>query len=121
MLQSTLSKIESIASDELIKSVDINEFRKLFSSYKKNMWIYPGYIINKLKLKPKIVYEFLLSLERENIIKGYYDLYCGHCQKSMGIVETFRDIPETFVCDYCDEELVGIENAIIIFKVICDG
>lgn len=121
MLQSTLSKIESIASDEFLKEVDIDEFRKLFSSFKKGMWMYPGFIIRKLKLNPKIVYQFLMDLENENIIKGYYELYCGHCQKSMGRVETFKDIPETFVCDYCSEELLGIENAVVIYKVICDG
>ena len=121
MLQSTLSKIERIASNEFMESVDINEFRELFSSYKKNMWIYPGFIIKKLKLKPKVVYQFLMDLEKENIVKGYYELYCGHCQKSMARVESFKDIPETFVCDYCDEELIGIENALIIYKVICDG
>lgn len=120
MLQSTLSRIEELATNEFIESIDINEFRKLFNSYKKGMWIYPGFIIRKLNIKPRIAYDFLKSLENEKILKCYYELYCSHCQKSMGRVETFKDIPETFICDYCDEELLGIENAVIIYKVECD-
>lgn len=108
---------EKIESDEFLKEVDTDELRKVFHSYKKGMWIYPGFIIRELHIKPEIAYKFLMDLEKENIIKGYYELYCSCCQKSNGRVETFKDIPETFVCNYCNKELVGIENAVIIYKV----
>ena len=62
MLRSTLSKIESIATTELLESIDIEEFRNLFLSYKKDMWLYPGVLIRKLKVSPKLVYEFLIEL-----------------------------------------------------------
>ena len=120
MLRSTLSKIESIATTELLESIDIEEFRNLFLSYKKDMWLYPGVLIRKLKVSPKLVYEFLIELEKIGILKCYYELYCWQCQKSMGTVETFNEIQETFVCDDCDRELNGIENVYVIYKVICD-
>ena len=109
MLRSTLSKIESIATTELLESIDIEEFRNLFLSYKKDMWLYPGVLIRNL-----------IELEKIGILKCYYELYCWQCQKSMGTVETFNEIPETFVCDDCDRELNGIENVYVIYKVICD-
>lgn len=121
MLQSMLLKIEKIASNEVLMKVDINNFRDFFSSYEKGMWIYPGFVIRKLKLEPQLAYQFLMDLEKAKILKGYYELYCAHCQKTMGKVETFKDIPETFTCDCCDEELSGIENAIVVYEVIDDG
>lgn len=120
MLRSTLSKIENVASAELLESVRIEEFRDLWLSYEKNMWVYPGFLIRKLKVQPRLIYEFLIDLEYAGILKSYYELYCWKCQKSMGTVTTFKEIPDTFVCDCCDEELSGIENSFVIYRVICD-
>ena len=121
MLQSMLLKIEKIASNEVLMNVDINDFRDFFRSYKKGMRVYPGVVIKKLKLEPKLTYQFLMDLEKAQILKGYYELYCVDCQKTVAKVEIFKDIPETFTCDYCNQELSGIENSIVVYEVIDEG
>lgn len=64
--------------------------------------------------------EFLVELEQQNIIQSYYELYCSHCQKSMGTVELFNELPEFFECELCHAQLPALENAILIYKVIRD-
>lgn len=120
MLLSTLSIIESAANDKLNNTVNISALLDFFKNYKKNMWIYPGVLKRKFSLSLVETYEFLAALEKKEILQSYYELYCSNCQKSMGTVRLFNELPETFECELCHNELNTIENTILIYKVIKD-
>ena len=119
MSSDLLVKIEK-AIRKIIKSEDpiIANLLLFFKYYKKDMWLYPGILKRKFGLKIVDAYSLLKSLELEGILAGYYELYCCHCQKSNGIVHTFNELPVTFHCELCNEELNTLENAVLIYKVI---
>ncbi len=122
MLLSTLQKIKKVLDskfslDETLKKDILNFFKR----YKKGSYIYAGILKRKFQLSSKEVYELLEELENEKILKSYYELYCNKCSKTNGeLYETFNQIPKTFICENCEEELIGIENAVILYKVIID-
>ena len=121
MLSNTLSSIKKIIQEQMKnKSIDINKLLAFFSNYKKGEWIYPGVLKRQFALKIQDVYLLLYLLEKQDIVQNYYELYCSHCQKSMGIVELFSDLPETFECEICHSELSTLENSFLIYKVIRD-
>ena len=78
------------------KNIDSIALTNFFKNYRKNMWIYPG------------------------VLKSYYELYCSNCQKSMGTVRLFNELPETFECELCHSELSSIENSFLIYMVVRD-
>lgn len=83
------------------------------------MWLYPGVFKRRTGIPMGKTYDILSLLEEERILDGYYELYCSQCQKSSGVVvKAFNEIPETFVCEVCLNELPGVENAVLIYKVI---
>lgn len=120
MLSSILSTIGVTIQNKLNNDVDIPAILEFFSNYRKNMWIYPGVLKRRFELELSEVYKILSELEEQGILKSYYELYCSHCQKSMGTVEVFNELPETFVCELCHDELPAIENAVLVYKVIRD-
>lgn len=120
MLSNTLSIIEKIAKANLNNNVNILLLIDFFKNYKKNMWIYPGTLKRNFNLSISEIYKFLLSLENEGIVKSYYELYCNNCQKSMGTVSLFNEIPEFFECELCHNEISGLENSFLIYKVVRD-
>ncbi len=64
-------------------------------------------------------YRILQILQKEGCLESYYELYCSHCQKSSGaLIKYFSELPDTFECEICHEELSALENAILIYKVI---
>ena len=95
-----------------------NTFFELLSAYDTGKWLYPGVLKRKVGLTTELTYEILSSIEKEGFLKGYYELYCGNCQKSTGIVvETLNELPETFTCELCHAEMPAIENAVLVYKV----
>ena len=78
------------------KNIDSIALTNFFKNYRKNMWIYPG------------------------VLQSYYELYCSNCQKSMGTVRLFNELPETFECELCHSELSSIENSFLIYMVVRD-
>ena len=104
MLSNTLSVIETTIQHKLNNDVDITALIDFFRCYKVNMWIYPGVLKRK----------FSLSLS------DIYELYCSNCQKSMGIVRLFNELPDSFECELCHCELPALENSFLIYKVIRD-
>lgn len=119
MLSNTLCVIEKMIK-QLNSDLDATPIVEFFRNYKKGMWIYPGVLKRKFSLDMNQVYELLSSLEKEGILQSYYELYCGHCQKSMGTVELFNQLPDYFECEICGEELPALENSVIIYKVVRD-
>ena len=115
-----------LASTDLINDIKsklddskLNTFTKLLSGFKTGMWLYPGVLKRKVAITTEQTYKILSSMEKEGLLKEYYELYCGNCQKSSGIVvETISELPETFQCELCHTELPAIENAVLIYKVI---
>lgn len=120
MLSTTLSIIETTIQQKLNNDVNTTAIIKFFKNYKKNMWIYPGVLKRKFSLSLPEIYNFLSDLEKQGILQSYYELYCSTCQKSMGTVRLFNELPDTFECELCHRELLSLENSILIYKVIRD-
>ena len=120
MLLSTLQSIE--LKKILIPTLSeekISELMGFLVHYKSEMWIYPGVLKRRFGLSTKVTYELMNKLSEQGLVKAYYELCCGHCHKSSGeVYETINQIPETFYCELCEDELGSLENAIIIYKVI---
>ena len=111
------NEIESTLGSE--KYIQFTEF---LASYKVGMWLYPGVIKRKFGLSSQVIYRILHSLETAGALESYYEVYCGICQKTSGIVvRTINELPETFECELCQSTLPAIENAILIYKVVSDG
>lgn len=120
MLSNTLSIIETSLRSKLNNNADIPAILDFFKYYRKNMWIYPGVLKRRFSLELSEIYEILVELEKQNVLQSYYELYCSQCQKSMGIVELFNELPDFFECELCHSQLPALENAILIYKVIRD-
>ena len=120
MLSNTLLIIETAIQTKLNNNADVPAILDFFKHYHKNMWIYPGVLKRRFSLELPEIYEFLVELEQQNVLQRYYELYCSQCQKSMGIVELFNELPDFFECELCHAQLPALENAILIYKVIRD-
>ena len=120
MLSNTLSIIETTIHNKLNNAVDVPSILDYLRHYHKNMWIYPGALKRRFSLELSEVYDFLSELERQKILKSYYELYCSQCQKSMGTVELFNELPEFFECELCHAQLPTLENVVLVYKVIRD-
>lgn len=120
MLSNTLAIIEMTIQSKLNKKLDTSSILDFFKNYRKDMWIYPGVLKRRFSMDIPDVYTLLSELEREKIVQSYYELYCSQCQKSMGIVELFNELPDFFECELCHAELPAAENSILIYKVIRD-
>ena len=92
------------------KNIDSIALTNFFKNYRKNMWIYPGVLKRKFSLSIPEIYD----------LQSYYELYCSNCQKSMGTVRLFNELPETFECELCHSELSSIENSFLIYMVVRD-
>lgn len=105
---------------KLNKKVDSTALVYFFKNYKKNMWIYPGVLKRKFSLSIPQIYDFLSALEEQGILQSYYELYCSNCQKSIGTVQLFNELPDTFECELCHNELSSLENCFLIYMVVRD-
>lgn len=120
MLSNTLSIIETTAKRQLNKNINYTELLCLFKHYKKDMWIYPGILKRKFSLSLLEIYDFLEDLEKQGVLQSYYELYCSKCQKSMGMVRLFNELPNTFECEICHREFSALENSFLIYMVMRD-
>ena len=121
MLSNTLSSIEIVLQKQLqIDKDKTSKICEFFKHYTKNMWIYPGTLKRKFSLDMQSVYILLDELSRQGILSRYFQLYCNYCQKPIGLVKNFNELPDTFTCEQCDRELLSIEHSIVIYKVVRD-
>ena len=121
MSSDLLAKIEKIVRNQ--SSLDdskVNNLINFFKNYKINYWVYPGIIKRKFSIPITDVYLLLDLLTEEGILKHYYELWCGQCQKSNGTVSTFKELQDFFDCENCGERLSALENSVLIYKVIKD-
>lgn len=117
-MSTLLVKLEEILNTQFSYSDEqINQAREFFRLYKKGQWIYPGVVKRQLSLNIEEVYKILATLEREGVVESWYECICGRCQKALGTVHLFNELPDVFECEVCQKELNTFENTIKIFKV----
>lgn len=117
MLSTTLPRIEQILLRQLNKET-AEKVLVFISSYKYGTFIYPGVLKRKFGISIEQAYILLNELEKAGVVQSYYELVCGNCQKSMGVVRLFNELPDTFVCELCGEELSTLSNSFLIYKVV---
>ena len=103
----------------LLDNSQLKQLVSLLSSYHSGMWLYPRAVKRKIGLTTALTYEVLHEISSQHLINGHYKLLCDSCNNSAGgIYETINELPETFYCKLCHDELPSIENAVLIYKVI---
>ncbi len=109
----------------LLEKILKNEFSLNFEKiidflliYKKGDFIYPSVIKEKFNFDNKSVYELLSILEKEKIVKMYYEAFCYNCNKSIKRYETFAEIDDSFLCDNCEDTLYFENNIKVVYKVV---
>ncbi len=114
-----LAKLEEILNAQFNYDVEKkDEILVFFSTYKSKDWIYPGVIKRKLNLAIEDAYKILEALKKERVVESWYEYCCVHCQRTLGTVQHFNELPEYFECDFCGETLSSMENTIKIYRVL---
>lgn len=108
--------LEKILKNEFNSNLD--ELVKFLMLFKKNDFIYPSTIKNKFKFNNKKIYTLFTILEKEKIVKIYYEIYCYTCSKSIKIYENFSQIEESLFCDYCETSIFNENNIKVVYKVV---
>ena len=118
----------SLALSTLLGQVLNNQFRfsaetnnnilKFFSNYKPGMWIYPGVLKRNLQIEIDDAYRILSALEKLGVVESWYEYCCGNCQKVLGTVKRFNELPEYFECEVCGFEMPTVDHAIKIYRVM---
>ena len=110
---------EALSKNFLLDDIKKQEILKFLLKYKVGHFLYASVLTRKFKLPPREVYLFLKELEKNEIVKSYYQIYCKTCDKKVhGLYETINEIPEIIECNECGEEISGIENSYVIYKVV---
>jgi len=122
MSPSVLTNIKQLFKIQMkMDESEIIKYVSFLENYNKGMWIYPGVIKRKLNVPISDVYNCLYCLEQAGILCGYFELYCNNCQHSTGnTFEAFNQIPNEFECEICNHIFSGVENTILIYKVIAE-
>lgn len=114
-----LTALERISNSELsLSSAEKEKALEFFSLYHSGDWIYPGAVKRWLGISIEKAYRILEHLKDMHCVESWYEFCCGHCQRSLGTVRQFNEIPEVFECDLCGEVLPAMENTIKIYKVL---
>lgn len=105
-----------ILSDIKIDNKD--DVISLLKLFKKNDFIYPSLIKRKIKISNKNIYDILRVLEKNKVIKAYYEYFCYHCNTSYNtLFELYSSLPDKVICNNCESELI-LDNIKVVFKVI---
>jgi len=81
-------------------------------------WIYPGVLKRNLNIEIESVYKLLDLLEGKGEVESWYEYCCGHCQRVLGTVQHFNELPDSFECELCGSEMPTLENTFKIYKVL---
>ena len=106
MLSTTLLRIEPILAKQLNKETT-EAVLNFLKNYKCGMYIYPGVIKRKFGISIEEIYSLLNEMEKIGVL-----------QKVMGTVSVFNELPDTFTCELCGEELPTLSNSVLIYKVV---
>lgn len=82
------------------------------------MYIYPSTIKREVNINKETVYQILNILEKEGILKSYFELSCQQCGKTIKLVEKLGDILEEEYCEDCEKDIDILSSTKIIYKVI---
>lgn len=113
-----LKFLDGLRPDKPTEEEEVSiRIKKTFSGYKVDSWIYPGRAIRESHLQAEDVYDALSRLEQLGFVEGWYEIYCGKCQKTVGVVRKLGELPKFFECEHCGNVAPAIENSILIYKV----
>jgi hypothetical protein len=94
-----------------------NSFYNVFKSYKVKEWVYPGVIKRLTDINISNIYFVLNGLEKEGVLKSYFEIFC-ECSKTIGeVYESISDIPLQVYCDNCGQEIDSDKHAFLIYRV----
>jgi hypothetical protein len=118
MLSALLTQLDGILHDKYTFSETRNqEILAFFNRYSSGEWIYPGVIKRHLSMPIDTVYKLLSELEVRGAVESWYEYCCGHCQRVLGTVQVFNQLPEYFDCEVCGAHMNTMDNTIKIYKV----
>lgn len=93
---------------------DLIDFLKI---YKKGSFIYPSALKRKFNYSDKEVYNILSILEKEKVITMFYEVICDNCNKSIQLVQSYKDLEEAYYCEDCENNFNALYSAKIVYKV----
>ncbi len=115
--------IDEILVNDFSYSSEMNsKVKEIFSLYStsKKPWIYPGTIKRYSGMAINDVYKLLSKLEQSGIIESWYEMRCGYCQKILGVVRKFNELPDNFQCEACGNTMPMLDNTVKIYRAVYD-
>lgn len=118
MLSTLLTELDHILHDKFsFTEARQKQFAAFFSHYNAGDWIYPGVVKRQLSVSIEDSYRILSALEKAKVLESWYEYCCGHCQRVLGTVQRFNELPESFDCEVCGTHMNTMDNTIKIYKV----
>ncbi len=91
---------------------------KILSSYPTKSWIYPSAVARKSEMPIETVYKLLAELEQEGLVQSGYECRCSYCQKRIGTVRRFNELPDRLACEVCGHTMPTLENTVKIYQML---
>lgn len=115
--------LKKIKSKTTIDDAIIKEILEYIKMKPLNSYVYPEVVEEKFNIDINECIKILVILEKKNILKQVYKLYCPKCKDfSEEVFEDINELEEQNVCEFCGKELFEKENpykyVVIYFKVI---
>lgn len=123
MLEITLCNIIEILTHKYnLNTYQIKQLTLQMKYWQNDTIVYPGMFKSKLNIDIEKAYSILEYLKLEKILERNYEVYCKECHRFKGIIiRTPSEYTRTkMYCDFCNSELVPLEDSIVIYRVICD-
>ena len=126
-----LSDTFQIILTKILKNVEIdsNKLKDILEYIQTKpieSYIYPEVVEEKLKISISECMRIFVYLEKFNVLKQVYKLYCPKCKDfSSEIYESINELEEENECEICGNELFEEENpykyVVIYFRVVNNG
>lgn len=122
MLETTLCNIiETLTERNKLSKYQQKQLSLQVKHWEKDSIIYPGMFKSKLNIRIEIAYDILEFLVSKRMLERNYEIYCKKCSKFKGIIlRTPSEYKSNMYCDFCNNELVPLEDSIVIYRVICN-
>lgn len=118
MLQDTLIVLEKILEKKTLNTIQREKLIKLFKSCRPATQIYPGVFARKAEVSVKDIYLILDELEKLHIVSAHFEIICCECNRTIGNdYRSISDIPDKVYCENCNNEMEGMNNAFLVYKV----
>lgn len=111
-LREILSRTFNYTEERLEKIVSF------LSVYKRGQWIYPGMLKRDLHIPIEDSYKILEALVSGGFLEGWYEFNCCNCQRTLGTVRYFNELPTVLNCEFCNLNMNTMENTVKIYKVV---